>query len=389
MHEKIKKLISKVPADFEPVAYEIINNKEIDLYTELVSLDGFLFDYIKENVANRLSKCCTKENYRNLLEFLKIYSPYYADFICSNLAKYSNEELIKKMLYLFEFGSDSEKAYCAKFFSIIQDSRAVAILLKNLETDYDELKINCAQTLGVFNEQISYNNAIAKLSSNDDFAVFDAVKFLVAYGNKEAISNIIKIIKISSMSENISGELLYLTDLFEIYNQKQEDALYVFNQVINGLGDIFSLSQVIDFKLYDFIQMLIDTDKTSKIAAVLLNAFDKFTTLTENDEYMFDEVKDVKDEVQYINNMLNMILLPDLYSLIDEELDVNSLFVYTALDFSENIVKIRELLTQNNPTVTLKALESLKTMGEITEEDRQTALSNVADDTIRNIIMVL
>lgn len=88
------------------------------------------------------------------------------------------------------------------------------------------------------------------------------------------------------MAENIAGELLYLTNLFELYKQNQEDGLFVLNSIINGLGEILGLAQIFDFRLYEFLEMLINGHKDSKVAVVLINAVDKFDTLTENDEYL-------------------------------------------------------------------------------------------------------
>ena len=82
-----------------------------------------------------------------------------------------------------------------------------------------------------------------------------------------------------------------MSDLFEIYNNNKENGLFVFNSIISGLGEILGLSQVFDFRLYDFISMLKQEKMTPSLSVVLLSAKDKFSTLTENDEYLFDETK--------------------------------------------------------------------------------------------------
>ena len=51
MSDKLKKLTGKNPKDFEPVAYSLINNNDTELFSELVSKDDFLFDFVKQNVA--------------------------------------------------------------------------------------------------------------------------------------------------------------------------------------------------------------------------------------------------------------------------------------------------------------------------------------------------
>ena len=54
MSDNLKKLTGKNPADYEPIAYNLINIPDVDLFKELVYKDDFLFDFIKEYVSKRL-----------------------------------------------------------------------------------------------------------------------------------------------------------------------------------------------------------------------------------------------------------------------------------------------------------------------------------------------
>lgn len=389
MSDKLKKLTGKNPKDFEPVAYSVINNSDCELFSELVSQDDFLFDFVKQNVANRLAKVCNESNYLNLLNFLKYYSPSYEDFIVSTLAKYADEDLTDKMLEIFENGTEDEKVYCAKFFSYIQDSLAIEFLNKYAYSENLYLSGNCASTLALLGEVESYNKALEMLKSSDDFEVLSAVKFLVAYGNKDAVADILKVMKKSSLAENIAGELLYLIDLFALYEVSQVEALYVLNLVISALGEILGLSQVFDFQLYDFIEMIINSKFTPESVVVLNNACDKFNTLTENDEYLYDETKDTKQEVYDIKNLLNKIDFYKFKSLLDTNIDEDSLFVATALDFTENMDKVRMLLSSSNQTLVLKSLEVLKKNNSMTENDRVTAYNSVSNQDLKNVIMAI
>ncbi len=389
MSDKLKKLTGKNPKDFEPVAYSLINNCDIELFSELVSKEDFLFDFVKQNVATRLAKVCNEKNYLNLLKFLKFYSPSYEEFIVSTLVKYADEDLTDRMLELFENGTDEEKTYCAKFFSYIQDPLAIDLLKSNAYSENSALSSNCASTLAAMGDVETYNKALNKLNSNDDFEKLDAVKFLVSYGNKKAVPNIIETIKTSNLSENIAGELLYLTDLFELLNTNKRDGLFVLNNIINGLGEILGLAQSLDFQLYDIFDMLLNNTMTSETAVVLLNAKDKFETLTENDEYLFDETKDVKQEIYDIKNLLESLNLKEKDSLINEQLTENSLFVFTAIELTSNIDMIKNLLNSKNQTLVLKALEKLKELNKLTIEDKNTALSNISDENIKNIIQAI
>ena len=248
MSENLKKLTGKNPKDFEPLAYALINTPDVELFAELVGSDDFLFDFVKQNVANRLSKVCNESNYMNLLALLKHYSPFYEDFIVSNLVKFANEDLTDKLLEIFENGTDEEKTYCAKFFAFVQDPLALEFLQKNAYSENSALSSNCASTLALLGDKTSYNQALEKLNSDDEFTILDGVKFLVSYGDKAVVPEVISAMKKSSMAENIAGELLYLTNLFELYKQNQEDGLFVLNSIINGLGEILGLAQIFDFR---------------------------------------------------------------------------------------------------------------------------------------------
>ena len=389
MSENLKKLTGKNPKDFEPLAYALINTPDVELFAELVGSDDFLFDFVKQNVANRLSKVCNESNYMNLLALLKYYSPFYEDFIVSNLVKFANEDLTDKLLEIFENGTDEEKTYCAKFFAFVQDPLALEFLQKNAYSENSALSSNCASTLALLGDKTSYKQALEKLNSDDEFTILDGVKFLISYGDKAVVPEVISAMKKSSMTENIAGELLYLTNLFELYKQNQEDGLFVLNSIINGLGEILGLAQIFDFRLYEFLEMLINGHKDSKVAVVLINAVDKFDTLTENDEYLFDETKDTKQEVNDIKKLLSTMNIGELYALVDEELEDGSLFVFSALEYTENEGKVRGLLNSSNPTVVLKALEVLKILGVLTNEDKQKALDSVSDENLQGVIYAM
>jgi len=387
MSDKLKKLTGKNPKDFEPVAFDVINIPDVELFKELIDNEDFLFDFIKQNVANRLAKVCNSSNYLNLLQFLKYYSPSYEDVIISNLVKFSDEDLTDKMLAIFEDGTDDEKTYCAKYFSIVQDSLALDFLKENAYSENSSLSANCATALALFGDTESKNEALLKLKSDDEFEKLDGVRFLVSYGDKSVIPAIVDVMKTSSFAENIAGDLLYLTDLFSLYKTNKTDALFVFNSVINGLGEILGLAQIFDFRLYEFIEMLLKEQTDSEIAVVLANAKDKFNTLTENDEYLFDETKDVKQEVMDIKQLLSSFKVNQ--SLINAELKSESLFVFTALEFANNESAIRGLLISANQTVVLKALEMLKQMNSLTKEDKNLALSSVTSEDIKSVIVAI
>ena len=77
----IKKLTGKNPADYEAVAQALVDNSDKELFCKLVKQDDFLFDFIKTNVAKRIQNACNKDNYMNLLNFFRYYSPSYDSMI--------------------------------------------------------------------------------------------------------------------------------------------------------------------------------------------------------------------------------------------------------------------------------------------------------------------
>ena len=384
-----KKLTGKNPKDFEYAAQHVMDNADVGVFAELVEKDSFLFDFVKQNVAQRLEKAANDNNWKSVLSFLKYYSPSYEEFIVSTLVKYADDDLTDKMLDILENGTEDEKTYAAKFFSYIQDPLAIDLLKKNSESENDYLCANCAQTLSVMGDESSYNLALNKLDSQDDFEKFSAVKFLVNYGNKDALPKITEVMKNSAMSENIAGEIPYLEDLFSILEKDFENGLLIINCIVNGLGEILSVSQVFDYELYEVFEYLINRQQDSRAAVVLLNARDKFEILTENDEYLFDEDKNTKNEVYDIKKLLFNLDEKKLLSKVNEELKEDSPFVYTALDFAQDLTNIRELLKSNNQTVILKTAEILKTLGNLDDTAKTVALVKVTDDNIKSIIRAL
>ena len=350
MTENLKKLTGKNKNDYEAVAKHLVDDCDVELFKELVDNDDFLFDFVKNNVAQRLENAVNQNNYQNLVEFLKYYSQSYEDVIIDSLVKYADEDLTDLMLDKFENGCDNEKTYAAKYFAKIQDPLAYEFLRLNSYSDNEFLAQNCAMTLGAWHDEKSFDEAIEKLQNTDDFEKLSAVKFLTAYG------------------ENALLAIIYIT---------------------NALGEILPLSVVFDFEFFEVFEELINNHDDSKVAITLLNVRDKFDTLTENDEYLYDEDKNTKNEIFDIKKLLNSAKKKDLEKYINDELREDSPFVFTALDFATDELAIRELLKSNNQTLILKTAEVLKSLGNFDETARTVALLKVTDINIKAIIRAL
>lgn len=400
--EIVKKLTGKNNKDFEFAAAHIVNQADVDAFKALVEQSDFLFDFIKRNVEKRLSTAVNANNYKNLLSFLKVYSYDYEDFIISNLVKYADEEMTDEMLERLENGTDDEKAYSAKYFSYINDTLSIEPLRKYSYSDFDALATNCAEALSKMKDEPSYLFALEKLKSEDEFEKLSAVRFLTAYQDYRAIDYLFKTMKKSSMPENIASEISYLQSFLHFLDTDfKYDTLLALNHIINGLGEIVSLSQIFDFQLYDVLEKAIDEAKKvsdSKIALVLLNAKLKFEQLTENEEYIFDESKDTKEEVYAIRDFLNS-QSPDFWQkqkqLFLDELIQESDFVMHALDLvqelglSEALDKLKGLLNSDNQTIVLKTVEVIKSLNKMGEISQEEVLTRVSDENIRLIIQSL
>ena len=389
VEDLIKKLTGKNKNDYEAAAKHLVDDADAEMFEKLVEQENYLFDFVKQNVANRIYNAVNENNYLNLLKFFKYYSPSYDEAIVSALAKYADEDLTDEILEIFETGTQNEKCYCAKFFSYIQDSLAIELLRNNSYTENESLNANCAATLGILGDEASYDEAIEKLNSDDEFEKLSAVKFLVIYGNKEALPKVIETMKTSTMAENIAGFIPYLIEFDDLLEYNYQDGMLVLNNIINGLGEILGLYEVLNFNLYSNIEKILDKPADSISATVLLNAEDKFNTLTENDEYLFDEDKATQNEIKDIKKLLSGINKKNLKQLITAELREDSPFVFTALDYTDDTDAVRELLRCNNQTIILKTAEILKKLNALDNTAKTVALLKITDENIKSIIRAL
>ena len=386
----IKNLTGKDPKGYEPVAFRIINTPDIELFKELVAKDDYLFDFVKRNVAQRLANACTKDNYKNLFKFLEIYSPYYDEFISSTLAQYADDETIKFMLNILNNGTESEQTYAASFFSYIENQDALIPLRKYAYSENTDLAGNSARALSKLNDRYSYSVAIEKLKSDDDFETYAAVKFLVNYQDTEAIPELFNSMKKSGMAENIAAEIPFLSPLISMLNTEYNDeAILAFCYILSGLVELIPISHIIDYDFYGMIDKMMKFSPSGPIAVALMLAKEKFNLFVENEEYLFDEDKNTKNEVNDINILLNSIDMNKYNSFLFEELYEDSDFIYFALDLTKDIDSLVSLLDGKNQTVILKSMSVLKALGQLTPEYKQVGLDNITDNNIKSVAVAL
>lgn len=385
----IKKLTGKTPSEYENVAKSLVDNSDVELFAKLVKQDDFLFDFIKDNVAKRIQQACNKENYLNLLNFVEHYSSSYDTMIARVLHSFSGDELLPEMKEYYINGSDSAKAYAAKYFSFVAKEslyELLPLLRKTALSNYEPLALNSIEVLSILNDKESREEALERLSSNDEFEQYNAVKFLVAYQAKDELNNIINVMKKSSLAENIASEILYLVSIEELLEKDFDSAILVLCNIVNAIPEILPPSMVCD---YNFSSILENLPLTSASAVLFRLAKDKFEELTSNEEYLFDCDKNTKDEIKDVCAFLKRFNNHKLESLFYDELYEGSDFVFFAIDYVEELEELETLLDSENQTLVLKALTILKDKGALLQEHKDKALQTITSSEIKSIVTVL
>lgn len=388
----IKKLTGKNPSEYEPIAKAMIDNSDIELFKKLVEQDDFLFEFIKDNVAKRIQKACNSDNYINLLDFLGVYSPSYDTVIAEVLYNYGGDAVFVRMKDLFLNGSEQQKAYAMKYFSLALSDDVRELLPQIREaakSDFEPLAMNSIEVLAALNDEVSKNEAIQKLDCNDEFEQYNAVKFLVSYGAKDVLPKLIETMKKSGLSENIASELPYLVPLNELLENDYENGLLVMANIINSIPEIISPSAVCNYDLRNAFDYIISRPLDSASSVVLRMAKDKFEELTSNEEYLFDTDKNTKDEIKSINSILASLNSSKLNSFLYDELYDESDFVFFALDYVDEVEELETLLESKNQTLILKTLTIMKDKGFLDPKHKDIALQNITNSDIKNIITVI
>ena len=363
-----------------------------ELYSALVKQYDFLFDFIKVNVEKKKQKACNKDNYLNLLEFFDYYSPSYDTMIAEVLHTFSGDELLPAIKEIFIDGEDSAKAYAAKYFSFVNKDLLgdiIPLLRQTAFSKFEPLSVNSIEVLSLLNDEESKNEALSRLNSDDDFMKFEAVKFLVNYQAKDSITRILEVMKESSLSENIACQIPFLIPLEDLIKQDEEAALLVLCYIVNAIPEIVTPDSVIDYGLYNILEIIMKSPITSTSAVLLRLAKEKFQELSSNEEYIFDCDRNTKNEIKEINGLLSSLNTNKLDSLLYDELFEGSDFVFFALDYVNEIEELEALLDSQNPTLVLKVLTILKEKGSLTESAKEEALKHIQAPGIREIIEVL
>ena len=386
----IKKLTGKNPTEYEPTAKSLVDNSDTELFSKLVKQDDFLFDFIKDNVAKRIQRACNSKNYKNILPLLKYYSPSYDTMFGEVLNSFGGSEIYPVMKDLFLKGCDDEKAYAAKYLTFYGNFEELLPQIREYsKSEFQPLGVNSIELLSMLNDEVSKNEAISKLESDDEFEQYDGVKFLVTFGAKDTLPKIIKVMKKSGLSESIAAEIPYLVPIDELLNLDTEAGLMVLCHIINAIPEIISPSAILDYDLYSVLEKLKNEPLTSTSALVLALAKNKFNELITNDEYLYDCDKNTKDAVKEVNDLLKGLNIQKLKSYLYDELYEESDFVFFALDFVDEIEELEALLDSKNQTLVLKVLTILKEKNALEDTHKKTALDVVTSEDLKLVVKSL
>ena len=399
----VKDLTAKDEQKAYAAAQSIINNTDVEAFQLLADKSEFLFDFVKNNVCKRLQRAINENNYRNLFAFFKIYCPDFEDVIVSAIAQFANEDLTDEMCGLLENGTDEEKAYAARYFSHIPDTIAADTLSEYAFSDNEAIAFNSAKALASMQIDSAYKKAIELLKDGDEFTVLKAVKFLVAFENKDAVQYILDAMETSSMAENIAGEIPFIESLMELLNKYEDKSkvLLCIDNILSGLGEILPLNQIFCFELFEVLEYLITyntQNKNPQASVILLKALSKFEMLTENDEYTFDEDKNTKQEIQDIYNLLNKqqeYFWNAQKNLLKNELNHNevpsyrissALRVIADYKLAQTIDEIKKLFESNDEILLCEAIATLKQLNALEGIDKTLIIAKVKDENKKALL---
>lgn len=396
--QEVKKITSKDEKQAVETITAMINNSDTELFQELIEKSEYLFQFIKENVCKRFEMSIRGSNYQNLFSFLKYYSPDYDRVFASAIKVFGGDAIKPKMLDLIKNGTEAEKTYAARYYEISPDLFAIRELIENAFSDNDYLADACAAALGAMNEQKSYQTALEKLSSSDDFEALKGINFFVSYIKNPPMEEIFKTLEKSGMPENFAGKIAYLTPLPVLIQNDLPHALTVIDNIITGFGEILPLAEIFNYELYDVIGMLSEIGQnefSSQIAAIMLKAEAKFKMLSENDEYTFDEDKNTKEELQEVNKLISSFgknYFESAKKLVLNELNENKPRILSALSVikEQNITQsvpeiINMIYESEDETVICEALSALKQFNAIEKTDKDQILSMLSNETLKAI----
>lgn len=396
----IKSITSKDFKLSQNATYELINSKELLLFECLCEKSEFIFPFIREKIIKNFVKLINKDKLDNTFEFAKIYSFDFEDLIVNSWLKFACEDLTDKILEIFENGSMEQKAYCAKYFSKINDYAALDILQKYALCDFEPLRANCALALFEFKDKKIVNDAKEIIeNSNDEFKILNAVQFLIEYKDTDLIPYIVQNAYKSPFVCEILGDLKNYFSLEELKNKLNcDDLSKIFSVFIENYPENIGLDTLIQYEIFDFIKYLTnDKNYNQFIENILVIAKNKFQDCFDNEIYTFDLNKDNKNELENIVEILKECSFK-LQNLNDEleTYNINSARYKTALGVIKELKlldycnKIANLINSNTLDYSLLSY-SAQILKDLNKQDliKKEVIESIDNENIKNFILSL
>lgn len=288
----------------------MIKTKDLNAFKLLCEKSDFIFPFLKERISTDFIKLIKKEDLKVIFDFSKIYCIDFENIIVNSWIKYASEDLTDEILDLFENGTNDQKAYCAKYFSKIQDPLALEYLNKYALNNFEPLKTNCALALSAFGD-VEILNKMKNLieTSDDDFEKLNAFNFITTYGGDEQIKYVLQNAFSNPFATNIITNILDLNEINYLKNILDEKTLIrIFQIIIEEYPEDLPLDTCYYWNLIDFIKLIYSFDN-NYAKNILILAREKFTEFSENDIYTFDFDKNIKAEIKSISQSLNALKL--------------------------------------------------------------------------------
>jgi len=387
-------------------AKHIIDTKDLDAWKCLIDNSDNIFNFIKQNISNSFNQAINQNNYKNVFEFLKIYSFDFDECLLDKLIEFSNkDELLHTMTDLLQNGSTDEKAYAAKYFTIIPDNNITKYLFEAYEDDDESLKYNVAKALSAAKDTVSYNYYLERLSDEDDWIKLDAAQFLQWYDNKDAFTELLNAMNNSTMPEHIAGYAGMLDNISKYFNSCDENiknaALDCYQYLIDSLAEVWPLSTITDFNLFDCVETLItliaSEKDNSRYAILLLKTKSQLDTFFNNDEYKFNETKDTLEEMESILEIINEggdNFFNNCKKLIRTELESTNIKRVTfavetiaLFGLKEYVSDLKEMLSNDySDDVIFEIISALKSLNDFENVDKNSVLSKITDINIKSVV---
>ena len=388
----IKNITSKDIALSKSTIKDMIKTANIADFRMLCENAEYIFSFLKERITRDFVKIINKENLNAVFEFSKIYCYDFEDLIVNSWIKFANEDLTDEILDLFENGTDEQRAYCAKYFSKIQDPLAIEYLNKFAKSDFEALRTNCAIALSAFCdvEVLNEMKNIA-LNSNDEFEKLRAFNFIVAYGKDEQIKFVLENAFNSPFATNILSNIMDYCDINHLKNILNKETLNkILQLIIEEYPEDIPLDTCYYWNLIDYIKLIYSFNNQFS-RNILLMAKIKFEEFNKNDIYTFDFDRNIKEEIKNISLYLNSldIEIDNLYEELKKDkfhFDV-ALFIIKELKLSQYSSYLAQLINefQNDYEKIAKISETLKELNQINLVNIE-IIEKIKDENIKALI---